>query len=160
MNKIISLILVFLLISGSFVGVFCSASASHQVENIWVPKTPMSQTRFSLGVVAVDDKIYAIGGFTQSGYLDTNEQYDPVTDTWTTLASMPTPRNEFAIATCQDRIYCIGGITPKQSGGWYRCGINEVYDVVTNSWSTKDLLINNLTKSPLTTPFNIRPTTN
>jgi GH43 family beta-xylosidase len=126
MNKLFSLMLIFFFISGSFVGVFGSASASRLVENIWVPKTPMSQTRFSLGVVAVDDKIYAIGGFTQSGYLGTNEQYDPATDTWTTLASMPTPRNEFAIAACQGKIYCIGGMTSKEGGGWYRCGINEV----------------------------------
>ncbi|MDR2700633.1 MAG: hypothetical protein LBC12_07565 [Nitrososphaerota archaeon] len=99
-------------------------------------KTPMSQTRFSLGVVAVDGKVYAIGGFTNSGYLDLNEQYDLVTDTWTTLTSMPTPRNDFAIVACQGKIYCMGGIT-SNGNSWFKCGVNEVYDVVTDSWSTK-----------------------
>jgi hypothetical protein len=91
MSIFVPFLLLLFFISGFFVGVFSSASASYSVENIWVPKSPMSQTRFSLGVVAVDGQIYAIGGFTQSGYLGTNERYDPVTDTWTTLTSMPTP---------------------------------------------------------------------
>jgi hypothetical protein len=44
--------------------VFNSVSASSLVENSWTPKAPMQQARNSLGVIAVDGKIYAIGGYT------------------------------------------------------------------------------------------------
>ncbi|MCL1970209.1 MAG: hypothetical protein FWF66_01940 [Candidatus Bathyarchaeota archaeon] len=42
---------------------FSSVSASELVENSWNTKAPLSQARASLGVVAVDGKIYAIGGY-------------------------------------------------------------------------------------------------
>jgi len=135
MNKFVPLLL-FFFITGSFVAAFNSVSASSLVEDSWNTKTSMSQNRHTLGVAVVDGKIYAIGGFACSGYLDTNEQYDPVTDTWTTLTSMPTPRNSFAIAAYQGKIYCIGGITSNEHG-YFWCGVNEVYDVATDSWSTK-----------------------
>ncbi|MCL2288029.1 MAG: hypothetical protein FWC33_02455 [Candidatus Bathyarchaeota archaeon] len=136
MDKIIPVVFLFFFISGSFIVAFNLVLASGLVEDSWNKKASMSQTRFGLGVVAVDGKIYAIGGFTRSGYLGINERYDPVTDTWTSLSSMPTPRNNFAIAAYDGKIYCVGGITPKNGGGWYRCGINEVYDVDADSWST------------------------
>ena len=125
MNKIISLMLLFIFISNSFVVTFNPTSASGVVENSWNTKTSMKYPRYLLGVVAIDDKIYAIGGYTKNEPVGTNERYDPKTDKWVTLASMPTPRGEFAIATHENKIYCIGN------------GPTEVYDTVTNSWSTK-----------------------
>jgi len=99
----------------------------------WNTKTSMSQARGGLGVVAVDDKIYAIGGKTVDGVIvGTNEQYDPKTDTWTTLKAMPTSRAYFAIVAYNGKIYCIGGTNSEGS-----CAITEVYDTATDSWSTK-----------------------
>jgi hypothetical protein len=101
-----------------------------------------------LGVVAVDGKIYAIGGSYQTEvpsydqfplyltkYVSTNEMYDPVSDTWVTLESMPTPRAYFAIAAYDNKIYCIGGITVCASNifTFDYCLLNEVYDTVTNN---------------------------
>lgn len=84
----------------------------------WNQKQSMNSARGGLGVAAVNSKIYAIGGCNEngryslrpiSGFLGTNEEYDPAIDTWTIKASMPTPRSNFAIAACKDKIYCIGG---------------------------------------------------
>ncbi|MDR2707229.1 MAG: hypothetical protein LBB87_00555 [Nitrososphaerota archaeon] len=137
MYKVFSLILLSFLIFGLFTAVASSVSASSElVKNFWNTKTSMSQTRISFGAVGVDGFVYAIGGFTKSGYLGTNERYDPIANTWTTLASMPTPRNDLAIVACQDKIYCIGGIT-SNGQGWFRCDVTEVYDTVTDSWSSK-----------------------
>jgi N-acetylneuraminic acid mutarotase len=129
--------------------VFSTVSAAELFEDSWNAKTPMAQTRAKFGVAAVAGEIYAIGGSCQvevpsydqfplfvTNYLGTNERYDPKTDTWTTLASMPTPRDNFAIATYQNKIYCIGGVTGK-SGMYNNLGINEVYDVATDSWCIK-----------------------
>jgi hypothetical protein len=131
MAKLFSLMLISILILSSFVTVLSAISASELVEDSWNTKAPMSQARAGLGVVAVDGKIYAIGGYTamdyimQVGMCGTNERYDPKTDTWVTLASMPTPRANFAIAAYQGKIYCMGN------------GPTEVYDIVTDSWSVK-----------------------
>ncbi len=59
-----------------------------------------------------------------------------MTDTWDTLESMPTPRVGFAIAAYDGKIYCVGGtIYDKMERVTF--GVNEVYDTVTDSWSTK-----------------------
>ncbi|MCL1976575.1 MAG: hypothetical protein FWG55_00455 [Candidatus Bathyarchaeota archaeon] len=116
--------------------------ASDLVADSWNVKASMSQARWSLGVVAVDGKIYAIGGSTvndgyNSGVVGTNERYDPVTNTWTTLVAMPTPRYGFAIAAYQGKIYCMGGTPYVEADMKPRYDIVEVYDIATDSWSTK-----------------------
>ncbi|MDR0493759.1 MAG: hypothetical protein LBH74_09020 [Nitrososphaerota archaeon] len=150
MNKIIPFRLFFFFISGTFATTFNSVSASELIANSWNTKTPMNKPRAGLGVVAVDDKIYAIGG----DNFGTNERYDTKTNTWTTLKSMPTPRANFAIVAYQGKIYCISstlydpdpqpfgvgeaGTKPMPvSSSAYIIGINEVYDTVTNSWGAK-----------------------
>ena len=64
MNKVVWFVLFFF-----FVGVFlvvgvCSVEALPLVEDSWSSGASMSQARSGLGVVAVDGKIYAIGGTT------------------------------------------------------------------------------------------------
>ena len=138
MNKIVPVILLFFFISGSFVAAFQPVSASGLVENTCNTKTSMNQARGGLGVVAVNGKVYAIGGIADGHVLvGTNEQYDPVSDTWVTLEPMPTPRAYFAIAVYQSNIYCIGGTSYNAKGEWDACAVNEIYDTLTNHWSTK-----------------------
>jgi hypothetical protein len=144
MSKTIPIVLLFFFISGSFVTAFNPISASKIVENSWSTKAPMSQARAMLGVVAVNGKIYVIGGQIAVGrYVGTNECYDPNTDTWSVLESMPTSRASFAIAECQSKIYCMGGMfdyTTCPDFSPIYCDLNEVYDVATDSWSSKTSL--------------------
>lgn len=119
----------------------------YATEDSWGSKAPMQVARSGLGVAAVNGKIYAIGGSNASGFapsmpgssvlgvednVATNEEYDPVTDTWTFKKPMPTPRLHFAIAVYQNKIYCIGGYT--EDGN---TGVNEVYDPATDTWESK-----------------------
>ena len=121
-------------------------------EGYWVSKTPMNQPRAGVGVVAVDDKIYAIGGTLTAPYqnqaknlLNTNEEYNPKTETWTIKPSMPTPRAYFGIAAIENKIYCIGGIVgleelvdgPFTHSLLVYSGITEVYDTITETWDTR-----------------------
>jgi N-acetylneuraminic acid mutarotase len=129
MNKIVPALLVFFFIIGTFAAVFNPVSAAELIENTWNTKAPMNQARANLGVVAVNGKIYAIGGQASIDTLDTNECYDPVMDTWATLKPIPTPRAYFAITACQDKIYCI---SEELFGG------TEVYDIATNNWNKKN----------------------
>jgi N-acetylneuraminic acid mutarotase len=146
LSKSVALLLVLVFLTASCITVKAVSAAS---PNSWTSKAPMNEARSSLGVAVVNGKIYAIGGSTQSGSMpnsipstvygfkgtmgvDTNEEYDPATDTWTYKASMPTPRLAFATAVYQNKIYCIGG----QAQGNYT-GANEVYDPATDTWETK-----------------------
>jgi N-acetylneuraminic acid mutarotase len=129
MPKFVAFTLVVLLILGFFIVVINPVSAE-LFENTLTVKTSMSPTeRIDFGVVAVEGKIYAIGGSSSAGR---NERYDTVTDTWVTLESMPTVRVGFAIVAYQGKIYCIGG---QSRDGVF--SVNEVYDIASDSWSTK-----------------------
>jgi hypothetical protein len=139
-----SVTILFFFISTLFIATSNSVLSSALVEDSWNTKAPMSQARDNLGVVAVDSKIYAIGGsVVDADFVGINERYDPVTDVWTILTPMPTPRSQFTIVAYQSKIYCICGIVdkiPYNSAGWatgVTSNIVEVYDVVTDSWSTK-----------------------
>jgi len=136
MRKMLLCILLIFFISGLFTTGVSSVLAK-SVEDFWTAKTPMNTVRTGFGVVAVEGKIYVIGGYIDYGtFFSVNECYDPKTDTWVTLASMPTPRHSFGIVACNGKIYCMGG-TFYENGQWFSCKINEVYDPVTNSWSVK-----------------------
>jgi N-acetylneuraminic acid mutarotase len=120
----------------------------------WTRKQSMNQARGGLGVAVVNGKIYAIGGHIENGsystnptkgFVGTNEEYDPATDTWTLKTSMPTPRSNFAIAACKNKIYCISnalvGFKLDEIYHMFKVpiwsGVNEVYDPATDSWETK-----------------------
>jgi hypothetical protein len=155
MSKIVALLLILAILTASCLSVSKPAfSSAATTEDTWVSKAPMQQARAGLGVVAVNGKIYAIGGSTASGqyppdlefggFVGTNEEYDPATDKWTTKAPMPTPRAHFAIAAYENKIYCIGGVVGLTVDEWYgifnsyvRSGVNEVYDTVTDTWETR-----------------------
>ena len=109
-------------------------------EDSWVTREPIPTIRRDLGVAVVNGKIYAIGGRNDAGYLSTNEEYDPATNTWTTKTLMPTPRSDFGIAVFQNKIYCIGGIIDfdwSGHGEGILCAVNEVYDPLTDTWENK-----------------------
>ena len=140
-NKIMSFLLLFLFISGMVTVVFNPVLASELVEDSWSTKTPMNFERYNLGVVAVNGKIYAVGGLSNSdGVVGINERYNPKTDKGVTLEPMPTSRYNFAIAEYQGKIYCAGGTNSTGS----LCSIIEVYDPATNEWSTKASLPRNV----------------
>jgi N-acetylneuraminic acid mutarotase len=155
MRRSVGLVLVFVFLAACmFVTMPVSASAE-ETENTWVSKAPMHQARAGLGVVAVNGKIYAIGGSNASGwapsvppstvygdrdlggFVGTNEEYDPESDTWTYKASMSTPRMALATVAYQNKIYCIGGrsVAGDANGGY--TAVNEVYDPATDTWETK-----------------------
>jgi N-acetylneuraminic acid mutarotase len=92
-------------------------------ENSWVLKEPMPIG--SSGIAVVNDKVYSIGS-------TTNNEYDPVTDSWTARNPMPTSQYSFGIAAYQNKIYVIGGRSNNTE-----TGLNQVYDPATDSWETR-----------------------
>jgi hypothetical protein len=100
--------------------------------NTWITKKSMPTLR-SFATAVFHNKIYCIGG--ADGL---NEVYDPATDTWETKQPMPTPRSALSASVVNDKIYFIGGFVPSSIGlpTPERSNLNEMYDPVTDSWTT------------------------
>jgi len=99
------------------------------VNNNWTTKNSMPTARTELGVVFLNGKIYAIGGYNGTA-LNKVEIYDPATDTWTTGSPMPSKRSNFGICTFNGKIYVMGGICGTES-----LDAVEVYDPATDKWT-------------------------
>jgi len=114
--------------------------------NTWTTKKSMPTARVGHAIAVYQNKVYVIGGIigesdpVSSGYTGVNEVYDPLTDTWETMEPMPTARAHLDANVVNDNIYLIGGskygglpLTFSQGTD----GLNEVYDPLHDSWSTK-----------------------
>lgn len=133
--------------------IFCLFTAIHSYAidgDYWVERASMNEARGRLGVAVIGDKIYAIGGDMGSVIgldpsaqvagttviVNTNEEYNTKTDTWTMKTPMPTARDHFGIAVYDNKVYCIGGQT-LINGSISIIGTNEVYNPTTDTWETK-----------------------
>lgn len=103
--------------------------------NTWSTAAPMPTPRMGLVAVALNGKLYAVGGrtngFTNSA-VGTVEEFDPGTGLWRTLNPMPTPRYFAAGAVVNNQIVVVGG----ESLGASLSDV-EVYNPVANSWQRR-----------------------
>lgn len=77
--------------------------------NEWNQVAPLNQKRSNFKLLAVQGKLYAVGG----QCLGTVECYGPEQDWWTCVSSMPDPLAEFSACECQGMIYVMGGYTAR-----------------------------------------------
>jgi N-acetylneuraminic acid mutarotase len=112
----------------------------------WAFKKPMPTPRQAFAVGVYRNKIYCLGGYTNNGtFTGLNEVYDPATDKWETKAAMRTTRIGLEATVANGEIYLIGGYVP----GYYTTynfsssflTLNEVYDPVADSWTTKEPML-------------------
>ena len=118
------------------------AASSSNGKGSWTTKLSMPTARVGHGVVSCNDKIYVIGGYNNSGFLDTVEAYDPISDHWVTKTPMPYGRAEFGICAVGNEIYVIGGCNTLQGKNDSTYPANKlnsviVYDTLSDSWSFK-----------------------
>jgi N-acetylneuraminic acid mutarotase len=106
-------------------GPIANALEYDPVADSWKELAPMPTPRGSAQAVAVDGKIYVIGGAlanipgkpgTEPLWVGvpqivtgTVEEYDPATNTWRKRPPMPTGRNHFLAAAVDGKIYAING---------------------------------------------------
>jgi len=57
----------------------------------WTQKSPMTTARSFFGYATFQEKLYAIGGLSDSGEISSIEEYDPISDTWTEIGNLPEP---------------------------------------------------------------------
>ncbi|KAM9640815.1 kelch-like protein 42 isoform 1-T1 [Morphnus guianensis] len=77
--------------------------------NEWSQLASMNQKRSNFKLLAVNGKLYAVGGQSLSNV----ECYNPENDWWNFVASMPNPLAEFSACECKGKIYVIGGYTTR-----------------------------------------------
>jgi len=111
------------------------------VTDTWATKTSMPTPRAGFATAVYQNKIYVIGGggdFFVDEVTGANEVYDPLTDTWETKTQMPTAREFLCANVVNGKIYLIGGSKPVNlNDPSFVPNVNEVYDPVSNSWTTK-----------------------
>jgi N-acetylneuraminic acid mutarotase len=102
----------------------------------WTMKAPLPAARNETAAVAVNDKIYVMGGnFPGKNYdVAVNEEYDTAADRWRTLAPMPGGLNHLALAALGGRIYALGGFTSNGHKG-VSASVFE-YDIAGDTWRT------------------------
>lgn len=99
---------------------------------VWSTVQDIPTPRWGLSVVAVDDKIYAIGGVVEGdSVVATMEIFDPSTNTWTTGVDMPTAVLLPASAVIDGKIYIAGGINWKITFSTL-----NVFDPSTDTWTS------------------------
>jgi uncharacterized repeat protein (TIGR01451 family) len=82
----------------------------------WTSLAPLPSGRHSLGLVAADGYIYAVGGADSWTGLNAVERYNPRANSWMPMSSMASPlRGGTAVVSLAGRIFALGGAT--EGGG-------------------------------------------
>jgi N-acetylneuraminic acid mutarotase len=77
----------------------------------WLPKADMPSAKGLAAAVALNEKIYMMGGMTKgvSGVTASVYEYDPLADAWTQKAAMPEKRAWASAVVHDGLIYVLGG---------------------------------------------------
>src|SRR5215475_5638723 len=88
-----------------------SAQAQSAPAGQWSEKASLPTTRSDAAAVAVNGKIYLIGGDYPSKKYDVadNAEYDVAADRWRMLSPMPSGLNHVGLTALNSKIYVMGG---------------------------------------------------
>ncbi|XP_048459834.1 kelch-like protein 3 isoform X9 [Rhincodon typus] len=98
----------------------------------WNQVAELPSRRCRAGVVYMNGRVYAVGGFNGSLRVRTVDVYDAVKDNWTSIASMQERRSTLGAAVLNDLLYAVGGFdgsTGLSSVEAYNYKINEWFFV-------------------------------
>lgn len=100
------------------------------IESEWTIGKNMPSERLEVGGVALNNKIYIIGGMDDKGTTNLTEVYDIDSDKWITASPIPGKRDHAGAATYDGKIYVVGGFNER--------GISTrtlfIYDPSTDKW--------------------------
>ena len=85
--------------------VFATAALAQMPPSPWKKAAPFPEPDEELYGVAVNGKLYVIGGWGEGKARGANYEYDPATDKWTKKKSMPRPAHHAALAAANGKIY-------------------------------------------------------
>src|SRR5437867_3027566 len=118
-----------------FLLIFASSfSFAQNISGSWSVASSTGFTRrAALAAAVVNNKIYAMGGYNDSAFLNTLEVFDPSQNQWKTPSTTGvfTARRGLCAAVIKGKIYAIGGFDGKNA-----LNTLEVYDPSDNTWQT------------------------
>lgn len=104
----------------------------------WRKCADMAFPRSGFGVVALGDRIYAVGGSCGSPQaLRDVEVFDPDQEggSWLRAAPLVRPRHLLAVAAARGKVYAIGGFGTAHAGHSHAEDTVEMYDPEVDAWS-------------------------
>jgi DNA-binding CsgD family transcriptional regulator len=113
----------------------------------WIELSGLPTPRRGLAVANYENLIFAFGGETTEGICNIVESYDLQTKSWKILSSKPTSVTGINAAVLGGLIYIPGGRLPSGKP----TNITEIYDPLTNNWSSGAPLPKPLSDYALTT---------
>jgi N-acetylneuraminic acid mutarotase len=122
--------------------VLATAALAQMPQSPWKKAAPFPEADEELYGVAVNGKLYVIGGWGEGTARGATYEYDPATDRWTKKKSMPRPAHHAALAAANGRIYVIGGFVAPQKttipvgGAWEPIDDVWEYDPAADSWKS------------------------
>ncbi|XP_048454422.1 kelch-like protein 24 isoform X2 [Rhincodon typus] len=92
--------------------------------NIWVRVASLNKGRWRHRMVALQGKLYAVGGFNGFSRMSSVECYDSNLNCWSFTAPLLEPVSSAAVVACLNRLYVIGGaLTNQLNSNKENCGL-------------------------------------
>src|SRR5215211_1302903 len=111
-------------------------SPSDQVARLdgdrWRRLAPLPRGRQAGGLVALDGRLYLVGGVVDGGLAADTQVYDPAADRWSPAPGLPTRREHLGAAAAGGRVYAVGGRT---GGIGSNLAAAEAFDPATGRWT-------------------------
>jgi N-acetylneuraminic acid mutarotase len=98
----------------------------------WTDVTPLPTAVHHVQAVALNSKIYYVGGISNTTDAETGivQIYDPATNSFSTGTPMPRPRGAGGVAVHNGKIYYAGGLNGGVAVTWF-----DEYDPATGTWT-------------------------
>jgi N-acetylneuraminic acid mutarotase len=119
-----------------------TAALAQMPTSPWKKGAPFPQADEELYGVALNGKMYVIGGWDDGKAGGVNYEYNPATDKWTKKQPMPRPAHHAALAVANGKIYVMGGFVPPKDtaipvgGAWEPIDNAWEYDPAADSWKS------------------------
>src|SRR5215211_6004395 len=99
----------------------------------WRRLAPLPRGRQAGGLVALDGRLYLVGGVVEGGLAADTQVYDPAADRWSSAPGLPTPREHLGAAASGGRVYVVGG---RVGGAGNNLAAAEVFDPGGGRWAS------------------------
>ncbi len=111
--------------------VFSVAAMAQMPTSPWKKGAPFPEPDEELYGVALNGKMYVIGGWDDGKAGGVNYEYNPTTDKWTKKQPMPRPAHHAALVAANGKIYVMGGfVVPKDTA----IPVGAAWEPIDNAW--------------------------
>jgi hypothetical protein len=109
-----------------------SAQVARLEGDRWRTLAPLPEGRSAGGLVALEGRLYLVGGVVEGGLAADTQVYDPAADRWSPAPGLPTPREHLGAAATGGRVYVVGGRVGGLGGN---LAAAEAFDPASGRWS-------------------------